>query len=134
MSEQKFTPGPWFIDETKGPWILGKTAQATIGIWAQKRFDDALAVNDHDVDPEDEKWLCGAWGKCSPEDFANAHLIATAPDMYEALKDITSLCDYLAEEIFSLTKHIDGAKELRKSIKERTKHARAALAKAEGKT
>jgi Lon protease-like protein len=86
MTERKWTPGPWFVDETKGPTI-GSSVRATIGIWSMARFNAALELDDDDIEPEDEKWLCGAWGVCAPEDFANAHLIAAAPDLYEALAD-----------------------------------------------
>lgn len=81
----KHTTGPWFVDESKGP-VIGGTIKATIGVWAQKRFNDALRSDDEKIEPEDEKWLCGAWGVLSDEDFANANLIAAAPDLLEALE------------------------------------------------
>ena len=115
-----YTKGPWFVDETKGPILDGKF-KATIGVWAQDRFDAALLSDDPCVDPDDEKWLCGVWGVCSEQDIANARLIAASPELLVALVGLVDMVtdirginmdDYAGREIAA---------------------ARAAIAKAEGK-
>src|SRR5689334_19211469 len=66
MSTTKHTPGPWHVEAeewTDGQGILICCKDAGVAL----------------IDPDDEE---GA----TPEDFANAHLIAAAPEMLEALK------------------------------------------------
>ncbi|MEH3108940.1 MAG: hypothetical protein PGN22_03110 [Agrobacterium cavarae] len=79
----KHTPGPWNAEHTSGP--TNQYATASTGVWSQKRFDAALD-RDKMSDPMDDAWICGIWGEVSPEDIANANLIAAAPDLLEALK------------------------------------------------
>tara|TARA_R110000744_G_scaffold321118_3_gene427252 strand:- start:901 stop:1185 length:285 start_codon:yes stop_codon:yes gene_type:complete len=46
------------------------------------------------------KPLCSLNGRISPqEDEANAHLIAAAPDMYEMLKELSSISENYQESI-----------------------------------
>lgn len=42
---------------------------------------------------------CGAVGSSMEEMLANAHLISAAPDMYEALGDVMSLVEFLADHL-----------------------------------
>lgn len=70
MSETKFTPGPWRIEQgdIDGPVIWGGPA------------DDPLRI-------------CGQvdiWG-ADPQFAANTHLIAAAPDLYEAAHNAAAL-------------------------------------------
>lgn len=67
MSEAKFTPGPWEVDESH---CLG-------AVTAGKRHIAMASLFDW---PEDEKRVT------REQQMANSHLIAAAPDMYAALK------------------------------------------------
>jgi len=66
MSETKFTPGPWEWDgdvwdydyAEEAPWLIGKDNQIIIK------------------------------GEIDCANKANAHLIAAAPDLYEAIKEL----------------------------------------------
>jgi hypothetical protein len=73
------TPGPWHSEEKPGMQAMG--LRSNIGVWADHRYNAALALDDDDIDPEDECWLAGIWGKLSDKDRANARLIAAAPDL-----------------------------------------------------
>ena len=93
MTETKFTPGPW-VNSPLGPWIIETKDEIEIA--------DISAFS-----------LVNA--------TANAHLIAAAPELYEALVNVMS-------EISSILKdeeHYFGTTE-------RFDAARAALAKARG--
>jgi hypothetical protein len=61
--ETEFTPGPWKIVEDRVPSSL-------------EVFGGTTAI-------------CECWRRANPEtETANAHLIAAAPDMYEALEKL----------------------------------------------
>tara|TARA_R100000306_G_scaffold26658_1_gene30401 strand:+ start:24 stop:338 length:315 start_codon:yes stop_codon:yes gene_type:complete len=80
MSDIKFTPGPWSVHNTGDI------------------FTDLGARNAEGIDaPSNDGWHiadCDMGGLCLEEVRANAHLIAAAPDMYEALQQaITSMQD-----------------------------------------
>lgn len=84
MSENvKHTPGPWNAEHASGP--TNQYATASTGVWSQKKFDAEIDAGTA-ADPMDAAWICGIWGEISPEDFANARLIAAAPEILEALK------------------------------------------------
>ena len=78
------TEGPW-ATENKGPksdWGI----VASIGIWAQSRWDAAYELNPDDVDEADDAcWIAGIWGEISDEEKANAALIELAPDLAAAV-------------------------------------------------
>ena len=95
MSDPKWTPGPWKWDDTV--WDYDREEQAP---WLVTERDDARVL----------------WGevKCSEP---NAHLIAAAPDLYEALEALV-----LAQE----TAGTDGREA------DRRRAAIAALKKARG--
>ena len=74
MIAPKHTPGPWIVDNGVSEDITGRP---TLGIYA--------------AGPEEYGYVCGI--HCGPDaditkqDYVNAHLIAAAPAMYEALKN-----------------------------------------------
>ena len=114
--EVKHTPGPWIAEHGTGP--TNKYATASTGVWSKPKFDVALELGDEDSDPMDPAWVCGIWGDLSPEDFANARLIAAAPDLLAALKALLEYSGIIEERC--------GDAE--------TKAARAVIAKAEGRS
>ena len=61
-----WTPGPWKVEE---PFV-------SIGCW--------------DIKNNEGNEVTKIWAKGSNHAKANAHLIAAAPEMYEALKDVLS--------------------------------------------
>ena len=71
MSEAKFTPGPW---ECGGEGLedavfdASRERVASANCWMHGKLDNARAI-------------------------ANAHLIAAAPSMYEALTNLLRLCE-----------------------------------------
>lgn len=108
--EAKFTAGPWSVarvgegsvDNPHGLWI------ESVGFSLAEMMDIDVRFLDHNNHRPDQK--------------ANAHLIAAAPELYEAL---TSICDSLRARQGSKLIHIDHD-ELMKLIPQ----ARAALEKA----
>lgn len=63
MSKTKFTPGPWKIVEDRVPSSL-------------EVYGGTIAI-------------CECWRRANAEtEMANAHLIAAAPELYEALEDM----------------------------------------------
>ena len=64
MNDTKFTPGPWHT-------------------WYEKM---EISIYDQNSD-----LICGPIKQC-PEQEANAHLIAAAPELYEALNDLLNDC------------------------------------------
>lgn len=93
MTGTKHTPGPWVIDESRH----GKRGPVhTLMVVAEKGGMPGLIVNQRTVEPQD---------------WANARLIAAAPDLFEALKGVLRVADRDTVEFDA---------------------ARAALAKAEG--
>lgn len=74
MSKQSHTPGPWHVEKTwQGTAILD---DAQYGRWTQI----AMAYQANDVFGDGEKRIIS-----HDEAKANAHLIAAAPEMLEAL-------------------------------------------------
>jgi hypothetical protein len=70
MSERKWTPGPWPIDKTGD----GKRIIVGVGLVDGPCGYDLAEIYADDCDPV--------------EAHANAHLIAAAPDLYEALEEL----------------------------------------------
>lgn len=99
------TPGPWSAHDETGPRTKWGT-KGNIGIWADARYQHALAAydEDEDGDPEDDAWVAGIWGEISQEDHANARLIAAAPDLALALADALEQRDKLVEALREATK------------------------------
>lgn len=96
-------------DFTKGPWSIGSDI---ISIKIESECQDVAEINR----PEDPRDISHA-----TEVVANAHLIAAAPDMYEALKELVGIIDGYWED--NDREAIDGFT---------SQPAKAAIAKAEG--
>ena len=77
MSDTKFTSGPWVVD-------FG----GTIG------HVKSVAENEYANTPTVARYDIGIPGVSESEQYANAQLIAAAPELYEALKQaVTSMQD-----------------------------------------
>lgn len=110
MVEAKFTQGPWkFIDATK---IASMQFRPLCIIRGDGRQVASFSWND-----SSPYWPTKA------ESQANAHLIAAAPEMYEALNDLAGCVEYHAKRGESVP--LDN---------EHLISARTALAKAEGRS
>lgn len=95
----QFTPGPWLSDED-GAWIR----QGTDGVWVA--------------------FTCEQLGSFGRVQKANAHIIAAAPEMYEALSKACAAWDeYDADNSVGVDELWDAFSDVR-----------AAIAKAEGRT
>ena len=107
MDTPKHTPGPWrpVIDSDFTP-----------GIDADDIGESIVVIGPSDVSTD-----LGIWGRCREEAEANAHLIAAAPDLLEALQTLNL--------VIGLTP-IAGNKD---ALQEACDIARAAIAKAEGR-
>lgn len=73
MSAAKHTPGPWIVDDEVSEDNAG---QPTLGIYADGPEAYGYVCGIH----------CGPDAELTQQDYANAHLIAAAPAMYEAIK------------------------------------------------
>lgn len=107
MSKPKFTPGPWWIDDDNRP---------------------GMSWNRNIVHGTGENRICfmaHSDNKAPERDAANAHLIAAAPELYEALERLLSLLgNYVGWRNTA-------AAEAEEEAAENAAHA--ALAKARGK-
>lgn len=117
MSETKFTRGPWYIDHDQTPLeIIGPAENyRRFGVDGER----ALASVGDDIVYEDRPRL-------EEEDTANAHLIAAAPDLYDALEKLLARYTQLA-----------GCGDCGNLVPEEEAEviaSRAALAKARGET
>lgn len=96
---------------TKGPWLVGNELEESIGVKGfKKRY-----IPIYDSRSPHPDWACDEPGDsthsiitgvyiCNTEEaLANAYLIATAPDMYEALEKLikftNELCNELCEDV-----------------------------------
>lgn len=107
----KFTPGPWevFFPVSSGATRPGVDAAngPTIILWGS---------------PEDSE---GVYGEGDGEAVNNAHLIAAAPELYEALRAIQDFCDD--------PNGSEKPETLASGLARLLPAARAAIAKAEGR-
>ena len=109
-----FTPGPWVYKEFIGKY---KNELGEI-VTTKKKYSNILVGND-------VIFIIGNYGVWSPktsEDVSNMHLIAAAPDLYNALENVMHEIQFLGDEehYFGTTERFDAA--------------RAALARARGET
>lgn len=102
MTEPKFTPGPWKFDGEEAGYY------------------DLPTLNIRD---KDGYIVAGAVGYIDNSNLSNAHLIAAAPDLYEALSDFAEYENLMedGDDIAAMLKYGDASRK-----------ARAALAKARG--
>lgn len=113
MDKPKFTPGPW---EQSHREVMGRDGLFTVVYRADDPDNLIASLHWHSV-KTDKGW--------TTDRAANAHLIAAAPDMYEALEDTAAL----AAALTSHTIRINGQYV---EVREAVARARAALAKARG--
>jgi len=73
MSDTKFTPGPWVVD-----------FDGTIG------HVKSVAENEYANTPTVARYDIGIPGVSESEQYANAHLIAAAPELYKVLDEMTA--------------------------------------------
>ena len=112
MTDTKFTPGPWFATR-------------------DDRDDELCFISRcNDKSPFPINWIaCCCTGIDQNEYEANAHLIAAAPDLYEALEGVSNVLDEITEY-----PHVLSELEMKDAM--RVDHAlheaRTALAKARG--
>jgi len=93
MSKYKFTPGPWEVIHTDDNLCMSMTIIAPKGLFLggetfgmlsneqPEKLGKLIAVTFHQLDP-----IVGFDACERDEDDGNAHLIASAPEMYEALE------------------------------------------------
>lgn len=118
----KFTTGPWeivrgdFNDAFPTDLALGSIRAGDRGIYIAQLWSDYEAA-------PDEKPVNGIPPHGTAE--ANAHLISAAPDLYEALKEVTALLADQRDFVLN-----NGSPEEYAAVDA----ARAALAKAEGRS
>ncbi|MBS1035025.1 hypothetical protein [Gluconobacter cerinus] len=105
MSEAKFTKGPWHCHRNTSFWEFGCDERGQLGDVCASAFTPEGRAPDAEETME-----------------ANAHLIASAPELYEALrmaaKDLNTAAHFLPDTGLALL--------------ETVKQAHAALAKARG--
>jgi hypothetical protein len=84
MSETKHTPGPWRIENDGDDiFVIGRPEWKCTRFGIEGDWDVATITEMH----EDNK----------PETIANAHLIAAAPELYDALKYVIGIFEHYAD-------------------------------------
>lgn len=115
-SKLKFTPGPWKVDKVIKPRYDSDTGE---------RLKDDLTVFIYPDNPKKENFnLAVVNSYCVAEHEANAHLIAAAPEMLEALEETRHTLEAVLEIISQ-----DEAREIRARIALNAE----VIAKAEGR-
>lgn len=121
MADKKFTPGPWRVEN------------GTTMVWGHCNPDDnstrgmGYPIAEARINPSGN-WSTGPY---SDEGEANAHLIAAAPDLYEALAGAR---DYVAGDLQERKEIYRGYENLGHidQVERELKAIDAALAKARG--
>ena len=103
--KNQHTPGPWLVETRKHVHAI--------------KDSNGQDLTYQDTEPQPDAGSVTSRGRSASETFANAHLIASAPDLLEALRFL--LADYIA---------IQGDKLTGSSVP--IEMAQAAIAKAEG--
>lgn len=103
--ETKWTPGPWVVSDS----------QDEVSVCMGTAIDSPYEYTCGHVWQASDVY----WSEADKEDIANAQLIASAPDLYEALDDLRSSCKALG---------------LDRDLHQELYNARAALAKARGES
>lgn len=120
MSEAKHTPGPWYVDQDERPGM-----QWNRHIHSQTA-DYAVCFMAHSD------------GKDPARDEANANLIAAAPNLLEALRDLlavnTEAAGLSMSVIASSEEFAHFMRECERKCGAAETKARAAIAKAEGRS
>ena len=114
----KFTPGPWQLHRGFSDW--GMPCQHDVFVGEDENPEQIAAI------PSVTPYCLGASGKdrdLASRHWADARLIAAAPEIYEALR--------MALEVLHTAPMVGGAYHARR-ITEATKAAEAAIAKADG--
>lgn len=108
-NQPKHTPGPWHVGVKPGPII----------------YDDAYGSQIARMD--------NPFGQTDEENLANAHLIASAPDLLEALKEAHGQleADILVKENFPVKNELD--RLLRNESRRLLNKWQSIIAKAEGR-
>lgn len=110
MSETKFTPGPWFRS--------GVRFRMDGGEWhSVNRYDE--------VSKKDKNIACVSYDPRTGDGFADANLIAAAPELYEALENLAQAYRLLCD---------DAKKPYYESPSSRYQHSMHILAKARGES
>lgn len=84
MSEVGFTKGPWVARAVQTAW----PAPASGSTWTIDVKDKSIGLAIVEDDRRRE------YGPPAGQAESNAHLIAAAPDLYEALGALTDACEY----------------------------------------
>lgn len=113
LKAPSFTPGPWSAEPTHGG-----TWGATIRIWGGKVRSGIADVC--------VRRNINATGEPSAEEIANARLMAAAPDLFEALKELEA-------EATRLGNHLSSKGQGATVLGMKCRAAQLALAKAEGR-
>jgi hypothetical protein len=105
---------------TPGPWHVGNTNSGNVAIFAEV---------EHRQPGYSEACICAVSPICDAthEDYANARLLSSAPDLLEALQELLNQFD---SEIHN---EYDGTGMLNDRLSE-ANHARRVVAKAKGET
>jgi hypothetical protein len=119
----KWTPGPWIAEQ----YCMGKPPDSGCAVVASR--DPAKISN---PSRGMVAWATRAVGQTGAEVEANAHLIAAAPEMADALMALDAVIDFDPEmaEALAAQLEIKDATALQAACR----MARAALAKARGET
>jgi hypothetical protein len=94
---EQFTPGPWGAEFIK--WHKGAP---TTGILIRSLKTDIVSLNvttSAQIVPKTSEWFNEDFHMDTIEAEANANLIAAAPDMYEALKQLINDLDFNKDNI-----------------------------------
>lgn len=116
MNKPKFTPGPWEVVHTDDDSCMSMTVIAPKGLFDpnnsgrlsnedHEKLEKVIAITFHQLMP-----IAGFEACEKDEDDGNAFLMAAAPDMYEALRELLELLEE-HEPNWYLKKHFTKASQ-----------------------